>query len=233
MTDSATPQGVVASMTATVGIVPTQEGKLEIPEIRIPWWNTITDRQEEAVIPARTMIVSSGTAPSVQVPQVQELPQGGSGVRTGSGTASSLWLYVALVFAALWLLTLWQFFLLRQKVHVTDAIDAAPAEPETLDPYKQLKDACRSNDAEAARRALFAWGKLRYPNIHSLGDLVRETSHPGLRDELAAMEAAQFAPAATRVWEGAALLTVVDELQAVRSGSQSRQQLVSTLNPPS
>lgn len=239
MTDEATANGIVASMTATIGIVPTQEGTLEIPEIRIPWWNTVTGQQEEAVLPARTVQVAPGSAPTVRVPQVQDAPQAVTGSSTASGsTASSVWLYIAIVLAALWLITLWQFVVVRQRL---SALTAAPDEnPESTgaserEAWSQLQAACSANDAELARRTLFTWAKLRYPDIHSLADLVRLTGHPGLRDELAAMETALYAPSASAVWNGSTLASIAGEIRAhtdrtTRDGKRDGR-LARTLNP--
>ena len=55
-----TPKGITARQVTVVGIVPTRAGTLTLPEISIPWWNTQTDREEVAIIPAMTYEVLGG-----------------------------------------------------------------------------------------------------------------------------------------------------------------------------
>ena len=59
---------IVGTRVETMTIVPTIDGKLEIPEIAIPWWNIDTDQPQVTTIPAKTLNVGAlaGAAPAEQ-----------------------------------------------------------------------------------------------------------------------------------------------------------------------
>ncbi|MBR0572635.1 MULTISPECIES: BatD family protein [Pasteurellaceae] len=61
-----TPQGTQALREISVSIVPTQAGKITLPEIQVKWLNTQTNKQEIAVLPAQTITVEGlpNTAPT-------------------------------------------------------------------------------------------------------------------------------------------------------------------------
>ena len=47
---------VVGSRRDTVAIIPLAPGRFTLPEIKIDWWNTRTNQQESAILPARTLM---------------------------------------------------------------------------------------------------------------------------------------------------------------------------------
>ena len=90
-------------------VVPEKEGELVLPELKVEWWDTVNDRQQTAVLPAKVLqVLPSVTAPiSPQLPQapdsnvIDNLPQGAI-----SGGAPSYWRWLTALFAFLWLATL-------------------------------------------------------------------------------------------------------------------------------
>ena len=48
--------------TITHAIIANKAGQLVLPEIKIPWWNSVTDKQEFATLPAQTLTIKA--APS-------------------------------------------------------------------------------------------------------------------------------------------------------------------------
>jgi hypothetical protein len=45
-----------------VALVPTRPGPLILPEVRIPWWDTLAERERVAIVPARTLDVAAAPA---------------------------------------------------------------------------------------------------------------------------------------------------------------------------
>ncbi len=72
--DTVSDAGVTGQVRVTVALVPTQVGEVEIPAVRVPWFNTLTGQKEvvEApafriqVLPAPTVQASSVTPPTGQ-----------------------------------------------------------------------------------------------------------------------------------------------------------------------
>lgn len=236
--DTPSERGIVATLETTVGIVPTREGELTIPEIRVPWWNTETDEQEVAIIPARTVRVAPGSAPTVTIPDspTSQRSPGVIGSTSAGATANPIWLYVSIALALAWVATLYLWYTTRLQLRQLAPASAAP-EPSVpvsateSEAFQRLQQACNAGDADRARRLLYAWGKARYPHIHSLQELASTTGNASLAQEIAAMETALFSATAGERWEGANLITLVKEIRQDRRTAQQRHDLVSDLNP--
>lgn len=230
-----TEEGITALQVTTVGIVPTQEGQLTLPEIRIPWWNTQTNREEVAVIESATYKVlpatgDTATAPTVTVP-VSEL----SAPTVNREPANPYWQWAAIAFGLLWLLTAWQWMLLRGQVRELASAQAAKFErvsfsdPDESQQFAVLKKACTRNRAEDAHRQLFLWAKARYPEVQSNVDLGRRQS--SLADEIRTLESHLYADGDSSSWRGDTLLKLVDELRNAKAGKQRNKALEAELNP--
>lgn len=227
--------GVTALQVTTVGIVPTKAGLLTLPEIRIPWWNTQTDREEVATIPSATYEVLPATgaaavAPSVTVP-LSEL----SAPTVVEKPENPLWQWMAIALGLLWVVTMWQWLLLKREVKALSSAQetrfeaAAFTDPDEARVFADLKKACSRNRAEDAHRQLFLWAKARYPEIQSNVDLGRR--HPELKDEIRSLESHLYADAEASPWRGAELLKLVSNVRSKRSGRATKQALEAELNP--
>ena len=62
--------GLNARQITTIGIVPIEAGELYLPEIAIPWWSTLTDREQIAILPAVTVTVLPSSTKTSNVPTV-------------------------------------------------------------------------------------------------------------------------------------------------------------------
>ncbi len=69
-----TPQGTQALREVTVSIVPTQAGKMLLPEVQVKWLNTQTNQQAIAVLPAQTITVQGEPVAAVANQHVQKAP---------------------------------------------------------------------------------------------------------------------------------------------------------------
>lgn len=227
--------GMNALQVTTVGIVPTVEGELFIPEIRIPWWNTQTDRQDVAVIPAATFTVlpsvnEAADVPTVTVP-VTELSQ----PTVVQEVASPYWQWAAITLGLLWLLSTWQWLGVRRQLKVLESATAKRYEAATFeDPdeqrqYKALKTACNRNRPADVHRQLFLWAKARNPEIQSIHQVASQEDQ--LAAELDSLETHLFGGAHDTTWRGSALLAAVDEIRQRRETLSRKSTLEPALNP--
>lgn len=234
--------GVVASRSITVGIVPTEAGSLRLPEIRIPWWNTGTDSLEEAVIPGSTYEVKPASTPLVRVPSEPVQAQETSGERLQTGpTAPVWWQYVAAGLAALWLISTVQWLITRRDLkrlrQATGADEAGVSSsgPDESALFKAFARACRERDPVLAQQCLYRWAKARSPEIESLHDFAtRAGEHRGrLEAAIRELERALYAPgaAADTPWDGNQLLSIVTDLRNARSSHPKPTTLTPALNP--
>ena len=229
------PDGITALQITTVGVVPTKEGDLILPEIRIPWWNTQTDREEVAIIAAATYKVlpalsETNNITTVTVP-LSELNQ----PTFISEPIKPYWQWAAIAFGFLWLLSSWQWLILKRKVRAMESANVTRHEvPALRDPdesreFGELKKACTRNRPADAHRQLFLWGKARFPEIHSVLDLCR--LDPRLTEEISLLETHLFGEGDKGSWRGKDILKVAGELRNRKTQKHKDSALETELNP--
>lgn len=216
--------GITALQVTTVGVVPTKEGELVLPEIRIPWWNTQTDREEIAIIPASTYQVlpalnAAASAPTVTVP-LSDLNQ----PTFIAEPANPYWQWAAIAFGFLWLLSTWQWLMLRRQVRVLESANttrfetAVFSDPDESREFGELKKACTRNRAADAHRQLFLWGKARFPEIQSVLDLSKKDD--ALAEEITRLEAHLYGDGDKDSWCGDDILKTATKLRKQKAEKQ-------------
>jgi hypothetical protein len=186
---------LVAQKIFKLALVPSQAGSYTLPAIHLKWWDIATGKVKTAQLPAREITVlpaAGGTAsPSQPTPAFAQAPVGGasspqpassapvatggsgvlpsaSGTRLPSITATGYWPWLSAFFALAWLVSsgLW---LRARKANGRHAPPAgAPVESPPADAAKsrkRLEQACRNNDARAARQALIEWAAAQWPAL--------------------------------------------------------------------
>ena len=153
----------------SIAIVPGKAGKLTLPEVKIPWWNTRTNRKEFATLPAKTIDVQPSTssntpltpiAAPVVAPQLSNVPAQ-TVIKEIAVNSILTW-----SFLAAWLVTL-----LLWLIHVRYLTKNKPGKQQITAPigasgktsWNQFATACKNNEAIAANSALLQWGRTRWP----------------------------------------------------------------------
>lgn len=205
LTDAVAAGTVVGTREQRIAHIPTRAGNLTLPEIRIPWWNSQTDRLEFAVLPARTVTVAGQPgAVEADAPVAGPTPASGS---SDSDSGSAPWQLATALALLAWLVTLWLWHRTRRHSpdHDARAAGAAPADPGRA--RAALQRACRANDAEAARRAWAHYLRARFPSRDTGSAMsALEDRVPGIGAQVAALDRRLYGPAtAGPPWNGQAL----------------------------
>jgi hypothetical protein len=182
-------------------VVPEQEGELILPELKVHWWDTVNDRQQTAVLPAKVLEVQA----SALAPTNQALPiaPDSSGAAAGDlisapvAYESGYWRWLTILFAFLWLLTLAAAWSMRGRV-ASSANSALPEQSEDEKKIlKTLQQCCEKRDAKRARRALASWLSRFGPESSANGSLLEFAAglkDSSLRDNVYAMDSDGFRP---------------------------------------
>lgn len=194
-------ESVVALREEKIAFIPSKAGVYHLPAIEIPWWNTETGKMELAQIPAQTLTAiglepapTEAPAASASTPQAvaPEPPQRPS--PTVQQPADNIWLWISAFLACGWLVTLILLIIkLRPKKPATQ-----PA-PQPDRSQAELKQACRNNDALAAKNALIQWGRKRF-NASNLAKIA-ESCTPPLQEQILQLNRHLYDPHAD-VWNG-------------------------------
>lgn len=205
--------GIHAYRTQAMAVIPSQAGTYVIPEQQIRWWNVVQNQVEKVRIPEQRITVQPAEQPEASLspaaPRTEELSAEIQPTPNLERGGSEWWRWGTWGFATLWILTLglW-FFSLRRVVPDTEE-GQAPAELREV--WRQLRQACRSQEARQTRRLLGLWVGLYFPELPpTLETLARQA--PELRNELQNLEAACYGPQSV-AWSGEPLLKKLQGLQ--------------------
>lgn len=198
----------VALKTIDQVLLPTQAGSLTLPELRLPWWDTLADEQRYALLPARTIqvaesltetsslesSVSGAFAPPLAalVPDGDDKTTGATAQEAASAsgrvpsaasaeTAAGYWPWITAFMALGWLVT-WMRLGLASRTSAarterkgkatrrSGSTGQGRCDAVALKAAREaLGDACGAGDPRAARAALIAWGRARWPDQGPLG----------------------------------------------------------------
>ncbi|MEP9375717.1 BatD family protein [Aquabacter sp. CN5-332] len=232
-----------AILTKTISVVLTRAGDVTLPAIDIPWWNTTTNTQEHAVLPAVTFKVQPGAATATATPQPVPVAAAAAPASTEAATAvaPSPWLAwwdwlrqeVFALGAALVLVLVLGAALLWWRSRRA-ASQAQPRATQSVRPQgaravsggslrsteRDLKSACRNNDPAAAHRAYLAWSRLDGAKGHARLHPEAGPRTPQMQNAVKELRGHLYG-AAPHAWNGAAFLTAFKAEQ--RAGQNGRR----------
>lgn len=206
--DTSDNQGVTGKRTQSIAIVPTKAGSVTLPEVRIPWWNTLHGKLEYAVLPAQrlTAFNANGSQQNAQAsvpPPNQDSSQSDEQTQITSATtvipAHPIWKILTVTFALLWLATLYFAVVKRQSV------SAKLPEPfqAPAGNLKGIKQACRNNQARDARAAILNWANQEWNMAFASLEQVREKIHDeSLNTALQELDYTLYSQTGNSAWQG-------------------------------
>jgi hypothetical protein len=222
--ESPSPAGLRASRVEKAALIPGQAGDYALPEIAIPWWNTETDREEIARLPARTLTATAGSTATAVVPPssnaADTAPSGTAACDNPAppppGSATALpWLWGLAAFTSLgWLATAlaWGWRSHKRPAPTAPAGTTASAQPDERSLRRRLREACRANNIQITRQALLAWAQAHWPHNppRHLDELAARCS-PALAEEIARLNRAAYGTTGA-AWNGAALWQALEQI---------------------
>jgi len=202
-------------------IVPEQPGELELPEIRLDWWDTVSHQQRTAILPGhRLNVLPSETGPSAILPPstagaVADVSQGVSIDGAVVPATTLIWKISTGAFAVLWLLTLVLYFRRRGDSEAS----ADPGGSRTVDEkalLRHFQQACQKGDAPTARKALAQWVRNYAPQAlrGSMRDFGAACGDPLLHTAIAELDVSGFTDNAGSRWKGEPLWQAFKAWQA-------------------
>jgi hypothetical protein len=206
-----TTDGLLAMREEKIALIPSKTGSYTLPAIKIPWFNTQTKKMETATIPETTITVVGGAAtPAVSTTEATKPQQNTATpiIQAPVAQQASYWLWVSLLLALGWLITL--FYFLTKRPTVQPVIENTAAELSLKANINLLKKACADNNALAAKNALLAWGLAKF-GATSLG-VCANYCDARLRDEILQLNQVLYGKEAHQ-WTGKKLFQAFVENQ--------------------
>ena len=207
--DTVVANQVIGQRKEQLAYIPTQSGKLTIPELKIYWWNTVEDRLEVITLSKREFTVSGASKASPQV-SINKAKPAQISTSPISHEVDNTFTYVIAAVLAIWFVALcWWWLTGRKKLpgkqkQVRKAVKGSVIKPSAEKIKLSLKTACEKQKPKQARDALIQWAKLTFPKspCRNLGDVSHKINDPTLRAALDDLISTLYADADTTMWDG-------------------------------
>ncbi|KTD11646.1 KQDN repeat-containing protein [Legionella gratiana] len=209
-----------------------KSGKITIPELKLPWFNTETGKEEIAVLPSKLIdVTASATMPVPSTSQTtvtnnqDELPP--TTKINKSNTANQFnwgWL-VAALFAFAWFVTLilWGW----QKHYKNSQKGQYKA---TLN---ELHKACMQANPQHARDALLKWASLHWPDVSilNLTDLTQLTTDVAFKKQIQNLSQVLYKNHEKVLWRGDELWCSIQQMKKNNGRKQENNSALPPINP--
>ena len=189
--DKTDTQGIYGFLQQSIAIVPTQSGRITIPEMRIPWWNLDTNRLEYAILPTQTVNVAAAASTAIEASNNLESDQAAAPIipsASMSASTSGYWVAATLLLLLTNIITaflLWR----RQDNAIDETTDLAPT--SNKDKLRRVKKACQKNDPLIMRQALKEWAQQEF-GISGMGLLGQQLNNIALSNSLNELESVLY-----------------------------------------
>lgn len=195
---------VISQKIQDFAIVPTKPGTFELPELRIPWWNTKLNKVDYAIIPSKVLNIK-GIVSTIETPTDLALTPTKVIVEQNSQLQ---WLFLTG-----WMLTIlaWvgSYFYDRKKRQLP-----SPFAISDKRNYLKLIGACQQNNGEQVLALIPLWAQDLFPDKHfaNLDQVNKCLQDNEFNKQLAILQKSYFS-AERLPWQGSSLLKVISRLQ--------------------
>ncbi|NQY41784.1 MAG: BatD family protein [Legionellales bacterium] len=146
---------VLGEKTETITYIPTADGELEFPELKVKWWDTKSKKFKITKIFGKKFNILQTSKPKVEEVEVAPVQQTTVTPQV-ERDADNIWKYLAIVLITLWVLTIIVIIYLkrsssrtlkdsREKTDIKDDMSIKQL-------YKEIEDSCKKNLAKDTLR---------------------------------------------------------------------------------
>lgn len=250
---------VVGIRRDTVAIIPLKAGEFTLPEIKIDWWNTITNQQETAYLAPQTLTAqinpdspeNNKTAPvtlanNTQLTTPKEVnPEQTETVKTieklvykDISLMKNVWFWSSLTLLILWLITV-IMWLKTRAINKQSELNTQTPNINHKPEGKYLQDiyqACQDNNASQASQTLILWARIYFKNpmLTGLSAIIQKIDDEHLCNAINNLESVQYSQNKQN-WDGSALKTAFEDYIAQdkvkKQNKHQKPQAFTRLNP--
>ena len=234
-------EGITGLKQIKVALIPASAGTYLLPEIKLPWWNTKTNKEELATIPQAVLTITgqaSQTTMPAPTPGVSETPVSQAAAPTNNITPAPLspvvtnepyWRWLALFFAFAWLATLIVFSRRSSADNRQGKKDKQTASMSVKAAIAAVEKSAKKNDANRTNESLIRWARLLYHD-DTITNLTQITEHCGrqLAQQIRLLNESMYS-SEKHTWRGKGLLLAFNIEQTLKDQKTKAQS--STLKP--
>jgi len=226
---------LISQKVQNFAIVASSPGTYTLPKIVIPWWNTVTNRYQEAILPEKTIkvtanndFISAGATtnknPKIPTAAINDdavnnnLPQKHTEVKHS--------LFLQWLFLTLWLATSLAWFI-SARLNKNSQFKVNKKEKNIAYGYLDLLKYCKTNQGDAALECIVPWInslKIDDKKITSLEEAVDIINQHDFTEAINQLQQCYYGNN-DKIWQGDALLRCIEKINRQRhKNTQSNQQ---------
>lgn len=223
-----TTEGITGLKQIKVALIPAKAGTYTMPEIKLQWWNTKTNKEELAIIP-QTLITATGDVsqnpmvmptPDKSETSLNQTPATNNNTQAAALAVTSsepYWKWLTLFFATVWLLTLILFYKRSNAYKKQDKIKVETSNASIRSAMAAVEKSAKSDDAIKTKTALIEWAKLIY-NDKTITNLtqITEYSSAQLSQQIRQLNQVLYSPE-KHTWHGKDLLVSFNDEQSLKN----------------
>ncbi len=243
---SLTKERLISQKRQNFALVASHAGEYTLPKITIAWWNTVTNKYQQAVLAEQTITVHTNT--DLPQPSIANIPATTNTLSKGTlvnntttqqvtpPTIIEKASYLQWLFLALWILTAFAWgahvFYLKRK----NSLNATNASPKKVNnSYLALMAACKQNKAEQAFSLVLPWLNNLDTNqnngdISTLAAALAKINNEAFTCAINDVQQHLYSKEAIeKTWVGEGLLTAVQQINAAGIEANATSKFI--LNP--
>ena len=237
--------GVQSSRTVSIAMVAVNEGAITLPEIKIPWWDTVNQVERVAVIPSREISIGAGTkasqtnttlakqnktlAPLTTDNSPSSEKTNDSVLTDSPNTESSNTVFYLIIIALVigWGVT--TVALLKRRPATQKNTEPSSTSNENINEkarFKLLEESIQAQSPEMLGE-LVQWSKIKWPenNIRSVADVIKWVEDDAFASLISDAEASLYSSASSKKWDSKALLESLRKIRNKKSEGASNSVL--------
>lgn len=235
---------LIAQRKENIAIIPSQAGELVIPEVKVPWFNSITQKTEYAILPEkRLQILPALVQPNNAIP---EEPVETQNIKNDLQISSSLnlpmqenglpqyWIWLTAGFLLIWLITLglWWAHVKRLKSGLIDTSNSVLRTTQSEQSiWKKLDNALSKSDPQDTQKYLAQWlAAFSGDKQASLSQSLTKLGNANLTQATNTLLAARYAKTKTP-WQGQELQKILRILRKQGRSTQPEKHELAPLYP--
>jgi hypothetical protein len=249
------PAGVQANWQEDIAMVAVKAGKVTLPEIKLPWWDTVNNVERVATLPARTIEVVNpdGSSAPVTAPQSTQPAQPNNLSESANSNTHSLAkksptapssskpsdnkaLYAIILILILgWLGTIWYFA--RRKPQIVEGSPQAQlskSEEELRKLLQQIRDELKTRNPESLK-SIVKWGQGRWPDssIGSLSQIIDKVNDSDFEQAIGKIENSLYSShaGAKEQWDVETILRILESQTKGQKNSGTKGNELPTFYP--
>lgn len=219
---------ITGSLSLKVTYLFKESGNVTIPEVKLPWFNTSTGKEEHAILPPRSIEITPSAAAVPSTPQGSAIKTTMSGsTQTTAPTTNNSWPWlIALLFALAWVITLLLWFWQKYS--------RASGKGKYKKALEELNQSCAECNPIKARDALLNWASLHWPdapmlNLSDVSKLVRDVH---LKKQLHQLAQVLYKNNEKVLWRGDELARSIQAISKAKNKSRHKtKRALPPINP--